>query len=139
MPLQQRAKTIGRIPCEGRPNHEPRWSLAAFLKHRVKNAVNSIGDFEQAVADEARRRAVDGMICGHIHQAEVRDIDGVMYYNCGDWVESCTALVEHHDGSMALMRWTEARQVLGSAWAPSQPQPEPRPQPQPAAAMAQAG
>ena len=83
------------------------WSLAGYLKQRVKNAVNYIGNFEEAVATEAARREVDGMICGHIHHAEVRQIDGVLYANCGDWVESCTALVEHHDGRL-LMRWTDA-------------------------------
>ena len=84
------------------------WSLAGYLKQRVKNAVNYIGNFEEAVATEAARREVDGMICGHIHHAEVRQIDGVLYANCGDWVESCTALVEHHDGRLELMRWTDA-------------------------------
>jgi UDP-2,3-diacylglucosamine pyrophosphatase LpxH len=107
------------------------WSLAAYLKQRVKNAVNYIGDFEQVVADEARRHGVDGMICGHIHHAEMRDIDGVTYCNCGDWVESCTALVEHHDGRMELLRWTEGRQVIATT--PAQPQPQPVP------AMARAG
>jgi UDP-2,3-diacylglucosamine pyrophosphatase LpxH len=84
------------------------WSLAGYLKQRVKNAVSYIGNFEQAVATEARRRQVDGMICGHIHHAEVREIEGVLYANCGDWVESCTALVEHHDGRLEVMRWTDA-------------------------------
>lgn len=84
------------------------WSLAGYLKQRVKNAVSYIDNFEEAVALEARRREVDGMICGHIHHAEVRDIQGVLYANCGDWVESCTALVEHHDGRLELMRWTDA-------------------------------
>jgi UDP-2,3-diacylglucosamine pyrophosphatase LpxH len=102
------------------------WSLAAYLKHRVKDAVNYIGDFEQTVAAEAKARGVDGMICGHIHHAEIRDIDGVTYCNCGDWVESCTALVEHHDGTMELMRWTEEQEVLTVEW------------PLPAAAMASA-
>ena len=89
------------------------WSLAAFLKHKVKNAVNYIGNFEQAVAAEAQRHQVDGMVCGHIHHAEMREIEGVNYCNCGDWVESCTALVEHHNGRMELLRWTEIREVLG--------------------------
>ncbi|WP_295582479.1 UDP-2,3-diacylglucosamine diphosphatase [uncultured Lamprocystis sp.] len=84
------------------------WSLAGYLKHKVKNAVSYIGDYEQAVAQEARRRGVDGMICGHIHHAEVRELGGVRYCNCGDWVESCTALVEHHDGRLELLRWTDA-------------------------------
>jgi UDP-2,3-diacylglucosamine pyrophosphatase LpxH len=104
------------------------WSLAAYLKYRVKNAVNYIGSFEAAVAAEAKARDVDGMICGHIHHAEIRDIAGVTYCNCGDWVESCTALVEHHDGSMELLRWTEEQEVVTSEW----------PLPAAAAAMAEA-
>ncbi len=83
------------------------WSLAGYLKHRVKNAVSYIASFERAVAEEARRRGLDGMICGHIHHAEVRTLNGVLYCNCGDWVESCTALVEHHDGQLEVLRWTE--------------------------------
>ena len=84
------------------------WSLAGYLKHKVKNAVSYIGNFEQAVAWEAERRELDGMICGHIHHAEMRDIGAAVYCNCGDWVESCTALVEHHDGRLELLRWTNA-------------------------------
>jgi UDP-2,3-diacylglucosamine pyrophosphatase LpxH len=110
------------------------WSLAAFLKHRVKDAVNYIGDFENAVAEEARRHGVDGMVCGHIHHAEIRDIDGVTYCNCGDWVESCTALVERHDGTMELLRWTEGLQVLTAESADWR-----RPLPAAASAMARAG
>ena len=85
------------------------WSLSAFLKSKVKNALQFIDHFEQAVADEARRRGVDGVICGHIHKAEMRDIDGVAYINDGDWVESCTALVEHVDGRLEILRWAEMR------------------------------
>ena len=81
------------------------WSLSAYLKHRVKNAVDYISSFETAVAEEARRHQVDGVICGHIHHAEIRDIDGITYCNDGDWVESCTALVEHADGRMEILRW----------------------------------
>ena len=81
----------------------PYWSLSAWLKHKVKNAVEYIGNYEKAVADEARRRGVDGVICGHIHHAEIRDFDGVLYCNDGDWVESCTGLVEHHDGRPARL------------------------------------
>ena len=84
----------------------PYWSVAAFLKHKVKNAVTYIANFERAVAFEARRRGVDGMICGHIHRAEIREIDGVMYCNDGDWVESCSALVEDFDGQLSLVHWT---------------------------------
>ena len=85
----------------------PYWSLSAFLKHKVKNAVEYISNFEVAVAAEARRRNVAGVICGHIHHAEIREIDGILYCNDGDWVESCTALVEHADGRLEILHWTE--------------------------------
>ena len=88
----------------------PYWSLSAYLKQKVKNAVEYIGRFEQAVADEARRREVDGVICGHIHNAEIRDIDGIVYCNDGDWVESCTALVEHLDGRLEILHWVDQRE-----------------------------
>ena len=83
------------------------WSLSAFLKLRVKNAVQYIGSFADALADEARRRDFDGVVCGHIHHAEIRDLGGVLYCNDGDWVESCTALVEHFDGRLDILQWTE--------------------------------
>jgi len=82
------------------------WSFSAFLKVKVKNALQFIENFEEAVADEARRRGVDGVICGHIHHAEIRDIDGITYINDGDWVESCTAVVEHMDGTFEIIHWT---------------------------------
>lgn len=85
----------------------PYWSLSAYLKHKVKNAVQFIDDYEQTVADEARRRGVDGVVCGHIHHAEIRDVDGVLYANDGDWVESCTALVETADGALDVLRWLD--------------------------------
>ncbi|MCG8357753.1 MAG: UDP-2,3-diacylglucosamine diphosphatase [Kiloniellales bacterium] len=85
------------------------WSLSAYLKGKVKNAVQFIDDFEQAVAEEARRRKVDGVVCGHIHKAEMREIDGILYCNDGDWVESCTALVEHLDGRLEIVHWAELR------------------------------
>jgi UDP-2,3-diacylglucosamine pyrophosphatase LpxH len=85
------------------------WSLSAYLKLKVKNAVQFIGDFERAVAEEARKRGVDGVVCGHIHHAEIRDIGGIVYCNDGDWVESCTALVEHFDGRLEILRWAEER------------------------------
>ena len=85
------------------------WSLSAFLKTKVKNALQFVENFESAVADEARRRGVDGVICGHIHKAEMRDIDGIAYINDGDWVESCTALVEHHDGTLEILHWAKLR------------------------------
>ncbi|MFC3052549.1 UDP-2,3-diacylglucosamine diphosphatase [Kordiimonas pumila] len=83
------------------------WSLSAYLKHKVKNAVEYIGKFEEAVAAEARRRGVDGVICGHIHQAERRMFDDIEYMNDGDWVESCTALVEHDNGEFEILYWAE--------------------------------
>jgi UDP-2,3-diacylglucosamine pyrophosphatase LpxH len=85
----------------------PYWSLSAFLKHKVKNAVQFIDNYEHAVANEARRRGVDGVVCGHIHHAEIRTIDGILYCNDGDWVESCTALVEDFEGRLRIVRWAE--------------------------------
>lgn len=90
------------------------WSLAGELKHRVKQAISYIGNFEAAVAHAAARSGVDGVVCGHIHRAEITDVHGVLYCNCGDWVESCTALVEHADGSLALLRWAEQPAVVKS-------------------------
>jgi UDP-2,3-diacylglucosamine pyrophosphatase LpxH len=80
----------------------PYWSLAQYLKLKVKRAVSYVSDFEVAVAREARARGAQGVVCGHIHHAEMRMIDGVLYCNDGDWVESCTALVEHPDGQLEL-------------------------------------
>lgn len=88
------------------------WSLSAYLKHRVKNAVEYIGDYEKALADEARRREVDGVICGHIHSAEIRPMEGVLYCNDGDWVESCTALVELASGELQIVDWAASRRSL---------------------------
>jgi len=83
----------------------PYWSLSAYLKNRTKRAVQFIADFECAVAKRARADGVDGVVCGHIHHPEMRDVDGVQYVNTGDWVESCTALVEHFDGRLEIVRW----------------------------------
>jgi UDP-2,3-diacylglucosamine pyrophosphatase LpxH len=92
------------------------WSLSAYVKVKVKNALQFIEDFETAVAAEARRRGVQGVICGHIHKAEMREIDGIAYINDGDWVESCTAVVEHHDGRFEIVDWTRrGRAVAASA------------------------
>jgi UDP-2,3-diacylglucosamine pyrophosphatase LpxH len=85
------------------------WSLSAYLKSKVKDALRFIDNFEQAVASEARRRGVDGVICGHIHKVEMRTIDGVTYINDGDWVESCTAVVEHFDGRLEILPWAKLR------------------------------
>jgi len=85
------------------------WSLSAYLKSRVKNAVAFIENYEVALADEARRRGVDGVICGHIHKAEMRAIGEITYVNDGDWVESCTAVVEHFDGRLEILEWAKLR------------------------------
>jgi len=81
----------------------PYWSLSRYLKHKVKRAVSYIDDFEVAVAREARRRGAHGVVCGHIHHAEMREIDGILYCNDGDWVESLTALIEHPDGRLEII------------------------------------
>lgn len=96
----------------------PYWSLSKAAKHKVKNAVEFISKYEEVVARAAGERSVDGVVCGHIHTAEIRTFDGVAYYNDGDWVEGCTALVEHFDGRMELLHWPEEvarRQALASA------------------------
>ena len=91
------------------------WSLAGYAKRKVKSAIGFIYDFEDSVMRAVRGRGLDGVICGHIHSAAVRDIDGLTYINCGDWVDSCTAIVEHHDGRMELVHWiTEPLQAAGS-------------------------
>lgn len=85
----------------------PYWSLSKYLKLKVKRAVSYVGDFEAAVAREARRRGLQGVVCGHIHHAEMREIEGVLYANDGDWVESLTALLEHPDGRLEIFDWSE--------------------------------
>jgi UDP-2,3-diacylglucosamine pyrophosphatase LpxH len=84
----------------------PYWSLSQYLKHKVKRAVSYVSDFETAVAHEAKRRGLDGVVCGHIHRPEMRQIEGVLYCNDGDWVESLSALVEHSDGRLELIAWS---------------------------------
>jgi UDP-2,3-diacylglucosamine pyrophosphatase LpxH len=88
------------------------WSLSAWAKHRVKQAVNHMGRFEEVLVAEARREGVDGIVCGHIHQAAIARYDGVAYMNSGDWVESCTALVEHIDGRFEIIRWLEEMEAV---------------------------
>ena len=87
------------------------WSLSAYLKHRVKNAVEYISRYEEAVVEEARKRGVDGVVCGHIHASALYDMDGILYANDGDWVESCTALVEHADGRLEILDWLKVRDL----------------------------
>ena len=81
------------------------WSLSGYAKRRVKSAVSFIDDFEQSVVRNVMDRRLDGVICGHIHVATMREIEGVAYINCGDWVDSCTAIVEHDDGRMEVVQW----------------------------------
>ncbi len=100
----------------------PYWSLSAWLKRQVKEAVKAIDRFETALANEARRQGLNGVICGHIHHAEMRDVQGVMYMNDGDWVESCTALVEEADGRFRLIDWAAENRL--SMWR-SQAEPVP--------------
>jgi UDP-2,3-diacylglucosamine pyrophosphatase LpxH len=104
----------------------PYWSLSAYIKHRVKNAVAFISRFEEVVAHAARERGVDGVICGHIHSAEIRDFDGIVYMNDGDWVESCTALVEHFDGRIEILDWAARTKALHLAAAGTDAQPVPQ-------------
>ena len=89
----------------------PYWSLSAWLKRQVKEACKAVDRYEFALANEARRRGFDGVVCGHIHHAEMREVQGILYLNDGDWVESCTALVEHHDGQLELIDWAAANRL----------------------------
>jgi UDP-2,3-diacylglucosamine pyrophosphatase LpxH len=99
----------------------PYWSLANYLKHKVKKATTYIANFERALAQEAKRRGLDGTICGHIHRAQVSAMDGVLYCNDGDWVESCTTLTEDFNGRLSLWRWSDQEQFARSAGAAAQP------------------
>lgn len=83
----------------------PYWSFSAWAKLKVKNAVSFIGSFETSLSEQAARSGTDGVICGHIHHAAIRDIGGITYANIGDFVESCSVLVEHFDGRLEIVRW----------------------------------
>lgn len=102
----------------GRPGY---WSLAGYAKRKVKTAVSFIFDFEDSVIRAARERGVDGVVCGHIHNATLREIEGLTYVNCGDWVDSCTAIVEHLDGTLELVEQgaSQAPLVLALPAAPA--------------------
>ncbi len=91
------------------------WSLSAYLKNKAKSAVQYIGSFEEAVAQAARKRGVDTVVCGHIHRAEMREIEGVLYCNDGDWVESCSALVEDMSGRLRLVDWSTLKAQIPTA------------------------
>ena len=109
----------------GVPGH---WSLAGYAKARVKGAVSFIFDYEEAVMHHARSRRVDGVICGHLHAAVIRDVEGLRYINCGDWVDSCTAIVEHADGRMELVNWLVAGRGRAPQAEPEAPAPLPEPE-----------
>jgi UDP-2,3-diacylglucosamine pyrophosphatase LpxH len=96
--------------------NQPYWSLSAYLKFKVKNAVKYIAEYEAAVAAAARRRGADGVVCGHIHHPEIREIDGILYCNDGDWVESCSALIEHEDGRLEILHWAVQEQTVIREW-----------------------
>jgi UDP-2,3-diacylglucosamine pyrophosphatase LpxH len=101
----------------------PYWSLSQWLKRQVKEAVKAIDRFETALSHEAKSRGMDGVICGHIHHAEMRMVHGILYMNDGDWVESCTALVEHHDGRFELLDWSH-REAVSVSKTTSTPAPD---------------
>lgn len=86
----------------------PYWSLSKVIKHKVKKAVSYIFEYENTVARETAKRKLDGVVCGHIHHAEMKTINGIRYYNCGDWVESCTAIVEDMAGNLDIVTWTDS-------------------------------
>jgi UDP-2,3-diacylglucosamine pyrophosphatase LpxH len=101
----------------------PYWSLSQWAKLKVKNAVNFIGEFERTLTGEARRHRVDGVICGHIHHAVIREANGLTYVNCGDWVESCTAVVEHFDGRLEILNWADRSAHSAAAGRRDEPAP----------------
>jgi UDP-2,3-diacylglucosamine pyrophosphatase LpxH len=99
----------------------PYWSLSRWLKLKVKNAVNFIGEYEKTLSGEARRHHVDGVICGHIHHPVIRKLDGLLYVNCGDWVESCTAVVEHFNGQLEIVEWVQSMSSNTRSGGPQEP------------------
>jgi UDP-2,3-diacylglucosamine pyrophosphatase LpxH len=92
------------------------WSLAGYAKRSIKGALQFIYGFEESVAHHARQRGLDGVVCGHIHSAAIKSINGITYINCGDWVDSCTAVVEHADGRMELVHWRESEAPGEDLW-----------------------
>jgi UDP-2,3-diacylglucosamine pyrophosphatase LpxH len=100
------------------------WSLSSYIKLKVKAALNFVDTFEEALVAEARRRGVDGVICGHVHQAAHHEIDNVEYMNCGDWVESCTAIAEDWAGRLYHINWPEASRERELVAAPAHPMQE---------------
>jgi UDP-2,3-diacylglucosamine pyrophosphatase LpxH len=97
------------------------WSLSQWAKLKVKNAVSYIGEYEKTLVSEAHRHGVDGVVCGHIHHAAIHEDFGIRYINCGDWVESCTAIAEHADGRFEIITWTNTRPQLEPVEAEDEP------------------
>ena len=95
------------------------WSLATYIKQRIPNARQVVDVFEAAAVQEAKKRGLDGVICGHIHQPALKDIDGLLYCNDGDWIENCTLLAEGEQGELELLQWTETRQMLARVGEPT--------------------
>jgi UDP-2,3-diacylglucosamine pyrophosphatase LpxH len=94
----------------------PDWSMSKWARYKVKDMLNYVRSFEEALAGEARRRQAHGVICGHVHHAAVRDVSSVRYVNCGDWVESCSAAIEHFDGRLEIVAWRlDSRRELADA------------------------
>jgi len=92
------------------------WSLAGYAKRKVKGALEFVYGFEESVAHHVRQMGLDGVVCGHIHSAAIKNVDGIVYINCGDWVDSCTAIVEHEDGRMELVHWRESEMLTQDLW-----------------------
>jgi UDP-2,3-diacylglucosamine pyrophosphatase LpxH len=83
------------------------WSLSKYVKDSVKSSVSFVNDFESVLSEHAKNKGYDGIICGHIHKVEIRNIDSIEYLNCGDWVESCTAIVETYEGEFKIINWLD--------------------------------
>lgn len=97
------------------------WSLADYAKRTLKGALEFVYGFEESVAHHVRQMGFDGVVCGHVHSAAIKNIGGITYINCGDWVDSCTAIVEHDDGRMELIRWQESEVMEGDLWREASP------------------
>jgi UDP-2,3-diacylglucosamine pyrophosphatase LpxH len=90
----------------------PHWSLSQYLKNKTKEAVNYVNNFEELITDYCRKQHAQGVICGHVHRAEIKTVGDIVYMNDGDWVESCTALVETLQGEWKIIRWLEQKSSL---------------------------
>ncbi len=133
-PTRPRCASTRRVNAIRRCLGLPYWSLSAYLKQKVKNAVEFICRFEEAVARDVHHKGLDGVVCGHIHHAAIKQIGGIVYHNDGDWVESCTALVEDARGHMEILHWASVTRREAPAASAALPQaeaavpPEPRPE-----------